>query len=111
MDVGSVRSLHNHCCISRDQGSDSEILPISRGCALLHCYPNAGDLLPLYENSHSEQFIVRLGHLDVSKAPAIPTMAAAVYCGSNFWFGGSDSLSCWHRRRDSMPLLAVQRRW
>src|SRR5438105_7830934 len=108
MDVGSVRSLHNHCCISRDQGSDSEVLPISRGCALLHCYPNAGDLRPLHENSHSEQFIVRLGHLDVSKAPAIPAMAATSDCGHYLWLGGSDSLSCRDHRSDSVPLLAVQ---
>ena len=108
MDVGSVRSLHNHCCISRDQGSDSEVLPISRGCALLHCYPNAGDLRPLYENSHSEQFIVRPGHLDVSKAPAIPAMADTSLRRHNFRVGSSDSLSCRDHHCDSVSLLAVQ---
>ena len=107
MDVGFIRSQCTCHCISRDWGSDSQFLSVLPRRTLLRRSANAGDLRTFYEDSHFEQLVMRPGHLAVSKASAIATVAAASFRGPDFWSGSSDSLSCWAHRGNPVPLFVV----
>ena len=107
MDVGVSRSMYNSYCLSRHQRSDSEVLSVRYWRALLRCSANPGDLRTFHEDSHFEQFIMRLGYLVISHASQISIVAAAYSCRPNFWFGRSDSVSRWNHRGDSLPVFTI----
>src|SRR5205823_8198599 len=106
MYVGVLRSLRNSCRLSRDQRSNSCVLSVRCGRALLRHSANAGDLRTFYEDSHLEQSVMRIGHLVITKTPEIPTMAAASSRRSNFWPGSGDPIPCGTHCCDSVSVFA-----
>src|SRR5262245_10918302 len=48
---------------------------------------------------------MRAGHMALPYASKIATVASASFGWANFWFGRSDSVSCWNNCGDSVPLF------